>query len=48
VKEKLIYLLFDDHPIVADGLKLLLENEKDLIICGFATDAVQALEKIEN
>jgi len=47
VKEKVNIFVVDDHPIVADGLKLLLENEKDLIICGFATDAVQALEKIE-
>ncbi len=47
MKEKVNIFVVDDHPIVADGLKLLLENEKDLIICGFATDAVQALEKIE-
>lgn len=47
MKEKVNIFVVDDHPIVADGLKLLLESEKDLIICGFATDAAQALEKIE-
>lgn len=48
VKEKVVNIfVVDDHPIVVDGLKLLLENEKDLFICGFATDAAQALEKIE-
>ncbi|MBN2545543.1 MAG: response regulator transcription factor [Spirochaetes bacterium] len=48
MKEKVVNIfVVDDHPIVVDGLKLLLENEKDLFICGFATDAAQALEKIE-
>lgn len=36
----------DDHPIVADGIKALLQNEKDLLVIGNATDASTALDSI--
>lgn len=38
----------DDHPIVRDGLKLLLERETDLKVCGLAENAQKALKDIES
>lgn len=40
-------LLVDDHPIVRQGLRRLIEKELDLSICGEAEDAPEALEIIE-
>jgi DNA-binding NarL/FixJ family response regulator len=39
--------LIDDHPVLRDGLRRLLEAESDLEICGEAENAKKALEKIE-
>jgi DNA-binding NarL/FixJ family response regulator len=32
-------IVVDDHPIVRDGLKLILSDEKDIHICGEASNA---------
>jgi len=36
--------LVDDHPIVRQGLGLLINREPDLIVCGEAEDAPSALQ----
>ncbi len=40
-------MVVDDHPIVSDGLSLLLNVEEDLEVCGFAEDADRAMDKIK-
>jgi DNA-binding NarL/FixJ family response regulator len=37
----------DDHPMMRDGLAQLIAQENDLVLCGEADDAAQALEQIE-
>ena len=39
-------LLADDHPIFRDGLKRLLENERDFTVCGEAADGGEAARKV--
>jgi DNA-binding NarL/FixJ family response regulator len=39
-------LVIDDHPIVRQGLALLIEREADLTVCGQAEDAHEALDVI--
>ena len=39
--------LVDDHPIVRQGLALLINREADLAVCGDAEEAVTALSRIE-
>ena len=36
----------DDHPVVRDGLKNLIEQEEDLVVCGEAADAATAFRLI--
>ncbi len=36
----------DDHPIVRQGLALLIDQEPDLVVCGAAEEAESALEAI--
>lgn len=43
--EKIRILLADDHVIVRDGIKSLLEIEQDLIVVGEASDGIEALSK---
>lgn len=45
VKTK-VYVV-DDHPIIRQGLKQMINQEKDLMICGDAEDACQGLEEIK-
>ena len=40
-------LLVDDHEVVRSGLRMLLENEADLVILGEASNGKQALELVE-
>jgi DNA-binding NarL/FixJ family response regulator len=40
-------LLVDDHEVVRRGLRMLLENEADLVIEGEAGDGAQALSLVE-
>ena len=46
-KDKQKVFLVDDHPIVRDGLKTLIERRDDLIICGEAEDAKGAMRAIK-
>jgi DNA-binding NarL/FixJ family response regulator len=39
-------LIVDDHPIVRQGLALLINQEKDLEVCGQAEDAHEAMQAI--
>src|SRR5271154_3737158 len=39
-------LLVDDHPIVRQGLALLIEREPDLLVCGEADGAHSAFQAI--
>src|ERR1017187_4795338 len=37
-------LIVDDHPLVRESLKKIIQGEPDLIVCGEAEDREQALE----
>jgi len=39
-------VIVDDHPIVQQGLKELINQENDLVVCGQAEDAYQAMKVI--
>jgi len=39
-------LIVDDHPIVRQGLAQLIEQERDLHVCGQAEDAHEAMQAI--
>jgi len=43
---KRMILIVDDHPIVRQGLVLLINQEKDLEVCGQAEDAHEAMQAI--
>jgi DNA-binding NarL/FixJ family response regulator len=45
--EQIRVLLVDDHQVLRDGLRLLLESEKDILIVGEAANGKQAIESIE-
>jgi DNA-binding NarL/FixJ family response regulator len=40
-------LIVDDHPIVRDGLKDLIEQEPDLSVCGTAQNVPEALKALD-
>jgi DNA-binding NarL/FixJ family response regulator len=40
-------LLVDDHPLLRQGLAQLINQEKDMVICGEAENAHQAIDAIE-
>ncbi len=42
-EKKIRVLVVDDHPIVRQGLSLLLNQEEDLMTCGEAEDMHQAM-----
>jgi len=39
-------LLVDDHAVFRDGLARIIGQEKDLVICGEASDGVEALDLV--
>jgi DNA-binding NarL/FixJ family response regulator len=41
-------LIVDDHPIVRNGLKMLIQQQPDIIVCGEAEDAHKALDIVES
>jgi DNA-binding NarL/FixJ family response regulator len=41
-------LIIDDHPIVRQGLRRLLEEERDLVVCGEAASAGEAKAAIRD
>lgn len=45
-KPKLKVFLVDDHPLVREWLTQVIEREADLTVCGEASEAPEALEKI--
>lgn len=45
-KKKAKVFLVDDHPVVRQGLGQLINQQRDLIVCGEAEGAVQALKAI--
>jgi len=46
-KEENKILILDDHPIVRRGLAELIDQEEDLMVCGQAEDAYDAMEAIK-
>jgi DNA-binding NarL/FixJ family response regulator len=47
-EKKVSILVVDDHPIVRQGLTLLINQEPDLGVCAEAENAEQALQAVEN
>lgn len=41
-------LLVDDHPIVRQGLRTLLQGRNDWQVVGEASDGIEAVEKVES
>jgi len=41
-------LLVDDHPIVRQGLRRLIDDQSDLVVCGEAENAFKAIELTES
>ncbi len=39
-------LIVDDHPVVRDGLTMIINHERDMNVCGEAEDAYQGLKAI--
>lgn len=48
LRERTRVLLVDDHPVLAEGLSLIINNEDDLEICGCAEDAGSAMKLAES
>jgi DNA-binding NarL/FixJ family response regulator len=46
MKRRTIFIV-DDHPIVRQGLALLINREPDLAVCGDAEEASSAMRRIE-
>lgn len=42
-----VIMVIDDHPIIHDGIKILLAGESDLEIACYAPSASDAMEKLE-
>ncbi|MFL0685584.1 LuxR family two component transcriptional regulator [Algoriphagus aquaeductus] len=40
-------VLADDHVVVRNGIKMLLENEKEITVIGEASDGIEALEEVK-
>ena len=40
-------LLADDHDVVRKGMRMLLEDEKDVKVIGEASDGIDAIEKVK-
>lgn len=45
-KSRTRILIVDDHPMMRQGLAALINNEKDLTVCGEAESAAQAMDAI--
>jgi DNA-binding NarL/FixJ family response regulator len=41
-------LIVDDHPLVRSGLRLLIDCEPDLSVCGEAADATEAMRLLDS
>ena len=40
-------IIVDDHPIVRQGLADLINQEKDLVVCGQVEDATEAMKAVK-
>jgi DNA-binding NarL/FixJ family response regulator len=47
-KAKRTVLIVDDHPMMRQGLAQLINNEPDLMTCGEAEGAQQAIDMVQN
>ena len=47
MKDKINLLIVDDHPIVRQGITRLINYEDELMVCGEAGNAKEALEAVE-
>ena len=45
VKKKTVFIV-DDHPLLRQGLALLINREPDLVVCGEAAEAQTAIQEI--
>lgn len=45
-KEKITIILIDDHSLVRDGIKSLLQGEDDILVIDEAADGLTGIEKI--
>ena len=45
--EQVRVLLVDDHSIVRQGMRMLIAQEPDMVVCGEAASAHEALEDVE-
>jgi len=45
--DKIEVLITDDHPVVRQGLRALLELEEDIEVVGEAKDGVEAAQKVK-
>jgi DNA-binding NarL/FixJ family response regulator len=43
-RSKVRVLIVDDHPVVRDGLRQLIESEQDLTVCGEAASGEEAVQ----
>jgi DNA-binding NarL/FixJ family response regulator len=39
-------LIVDDHPVLREGLKMVINQQPDLVVCGEAADAPQAMKAV--
>ncbi len=46
IKDRKRVFLVDDHPLMRKGLRMLIETEQDLHVCGEACSAEEAIEKM--
>jgi len=47
LKKQIRIFIVDDHRIVLDGLESLLNREEDMVVCGMAEDAGDAIASFE-
>lgn len=45
-EQKTNIFIVDDHPLIRDGLMLLINSEQDLQVCGTANGVAEAIKKI--
>jgi DNA-binding NarL/FixJ family response regulator len=46
-EERTTIVIVDDHPLIRKGLSELINQEKDLVVCGQAEDAHEAMQVIK-
>ena len=48
MKDKITIVLVDDHAIVRDGIKYLLEEDENLVVIGEGSNGIEAIELVRN